>query len=88
MKTQLRAVEGQSVREAVPSVSPLLNEKAAASIPEHGGFFTVPKFRRWRLEGKGPAFFKSGEGKKARVFYRRDILDKFIADSMVRTENN
>jgi hypothetical protein len=65
------------------SQSPLLTEEQAASIREYGGFFTVSKFRRWRLEGCGPVYFKSGEGKKARVFYRRDILDQFILDSMV-----
>lgn len=31
---------------------------------------------RWRVEGKGPPYFKSGEGKKARVFYRlKDVRE-------------
>ena len=32
---------------------------------------------RWRAENKGPAYFKSGDGEKGRVFYKLSDVKKW-----------
>ncbi|MFF2437951.1 DNA-binding protein [Streptomyces sp. NPDC058107] len=37
--------------------------------------------RRWR--GEGPAYIKTAKGRSGRVFYRRSIIEQFLADCTV-----
>lgn len=36
--------------------------------------------RLWRVSGKGPAYVRLGSGKFARACYRREDLERWIAD--------
>jgi len=45
----------------------------------------VKTLQAWRVSGQGPAFLKLGTGLRAPVRYRRSDVDKFLADSVVRS---
>lgn len=55
-------------------LSDLLTTKEAADYLR----LSVPTMERMRLS-EGPAFIKLGNGKRARVVYRREDLDAYVA---------
>ena len=36
--------------------------------------------RKWRMEGKGPRYIRLGKGKKARVIYSVDEINRWLAE--------
>lgn len=39
----------------------------------------------WRSNGKGPAFMKLGEGRRANVYYRREDVEAFLLANRIQT---
>jgi hypothetical protein len=70
----MTATKRKAVR-AVPAIeTPWLTTDEAAAYMKRAPY-TV---RKWRLEGKGPRFYKQGKGTHAPVVYFRPDLDEFI----------
>jgi hypothetical protein len=61
--------------ETATHSKPFLNEHEAA---EFSGL-AVTTLRRWRVVGKGPAYYKLSSGKHGRVVYSRADLDRWLA---------
>jgi predicted site-specific integrase-resolvase len=70
-------------------VTTALDERAAAPLLG----VSVHTLRRWRRDGRGPAFVKfrgrerRGRGFAGRVVYRREDLEAFLGEMRVVTEN-
>lgn len=64
-----------------PAGPDLLITREAASLLR----LSVPTLERFRLTGAGPLFIKLGEGKRARVVYRRADVEAWLNS---HTRNN
>ncbi len=59
---------------------PLYNETEAAEYLRH----SVKTMQKWRWQGTGPEFVKSG----TRVFYRRSALESYLAQRRRRSTSD
>ena len=41
--------------------------------------------RRWRLDGKGPAYTRLGDNKQGRILYKISEVEKWLADRTFRS---
>lgn len=55
-------------------------KQVTAQYPVLGGLSALAE-RRWR--GEGPAYIKTGKGRSGRVFYRRSVIEDFLAECTV-----
>ena len=47
----------------------------------------VQTLARWRMEKKGPKYFKLGEGKNSRVFYKAQDVDEWVESKRCNVGN-
>lgn len=64
-----------------PQPAPLLTTAQAA---EHLGL-RPQTLRKWRVTGDGPQYIRLGDSPRARVAYRREDLDRWLADRTWRS---
>ena len=61
---------------------PLMTSKAVEA--EYG--INERLLRDWRHLNRGPAYIRTGEGKRGNILYRREVIEQWLTDCTVTPE--
>lgn len=82
---ELKAIVYSAVREAIRSKT--LEKSKSVMTPAEAAAYIGKKettLRKWRSLKQGPEYSKSSTGA---IYYRRDVLDTWLAEHQVRTKD-